>query len=139
MLSSFYKSKIESLFINLDKIPYVYENSLFKEALDQMINNKLGVLCVVNNNLDLKGILTDGDIRRKLIKIQKPLSAFFADDIINHINKQPFTVNKTITVLEAITIMSEKKIWDLPVVENKKLIGILHLNDILKKLINNKI
>jgi DeoR family transcriptional regulator, catabolite repression regulator len=103
-----------------------------------MIKNNLGVICIINKNLILKGIFTDGDIRRKLIKIQKPLSAFFSDDVKNHMNKKPFTINKNTTVIQAIKLMSKRKIWDIPVVsKNNKLIGILHLNSLLKYLYKN--
>ena len=77
MLSELYRNKIKKYIISIDNIPHINDDALFKEALDEMIKNKLGIICILNKNYILKGILTDGDIRRKLLKIQKPLSAFF--------------------------------------------------------------
>ena len=135
MLNKFYKDKISKYIIPLEDIPLVYEKDFFKDALDSMIKNNLGVICIIDKNLVLKGIFTDGDIRRNLINVQKPLSAFFSDYVKEHMNKKPFTINKNNTVLHAIKLMNKKKIWDIPVVSNSnKLIGILHLNSLLKYL-----
>ena len=135
MLNNFYKDKISKYIIKLENVPYVHDDAFFKDALDEMITNKLGVVCIINKNLVLKGIFTDGDVRRKLIKIQKPFSALFSDDVKKYMSKKPLTINKNTTVLAALKIMTKNRIWDLPVVDkNKKLIGLLHLNSILKSL-----
>ena len=47
----------------------------------------LGILCIVDEENRLKGIITDGDLRRMLLNIQKPFSAFFIDDVIKHSKK----------------------------------------------------
>ena len=46
-----------------------------KEALESMMRLKFGVCFCVRDNGKLVGILTDGDIRRKILNIQKPFSA----------------------------------------------------------------
>ena len=44
---------------------------------------KLGVACVIDKNQNLKGVFTDGDFRRLLLKSQRPLSRIFIEDIID--------------------------------------------------------
>lgn len=136
-LSKLLKEKVSSFIMNMDKIPFVYDNVFFKEAIDLMNLNKLGIVCIVDKNTKLKGVFTDGDIRRKIIKIQKPFSALFADDVLLHTNLKPITINENKNILNAIKLMNKNKIWDLPVISNSgKLLGLLHMNDILKKILD---
>ena len=73
---------IKDVMLSLDFFPVVSEKIILKEALEEMSNKKLGIACVVDNNFKLLGIITDGDIRRKILSIQKPLSSIFIDDCI---------------------------------------------------------
>lgn len=123
--------------ITLDKFPVIAENLFFKEALDVMNEKKIGIACIVNENNILKGILTDGDIRRKLLKVQMPLSALFVEDCIEHAILSPTVVDPDTSLIDAVAIMEKKQIWDLPVVDKDgKLIGLLHLHPVVKKLLN---
>ena len=63
---------------------------IFLEALDQMDKFKLGVAIIINKDKELLGILTDGDIRRTLIKNQKPLSDFHWCQIPTYLTNQSF-------------------------------------------------
>ncbi len=131
--------KIKDVMIPLEDFPVVRETLFFKEALEIMSEKKLGIACVVDENNFLKGILTDGDLRRKLLKVQKPLSSLFVDDCIEHAILSPISINSNTSLLEAIEIMGNNKIWDLPVVDIEgKLIGLLHLHPVVKSLLNEK-
>jgi len=68
---------VSEVMMGLERVPVIKENVILKEALEEMGRFRLGVACIVNDNNKLLGILTDGDIRRKLLKVQKPFSAFF--------------------------------------------------------------
>jgi len=84
--------------------------------------------------------LTDGDIRRKILNVQKPFSALLNDDLILHINKKPSKIRGEYSVLSVLKLMKKKLIWDLPVVDkNNKLIGMLHLQSIVNLLIKKNI
>ena len=125
--------------IRLSSIPLAPKKMLLKEALEEMGRHALGISCVIDNDGRLLGILTDGDIRRKLLKIQKPFSAFFADDAIDHAVKDPFIINPDETLSAAVQLMESKKIWDLPVVNNDNLlVGLLHLHPVVKALLSKK-
>lgn len=136
-LSKLLQEKVSSFLMTIDNIPFVYDNVLFKEAIDLMNLNKLGIVCIVDNNKKLKGVFTDGDIRRKIIKIQKPFSALFADDVLLHTNLKPITIYENKNILNAIKLMNKNKIWDLPVISSSgKLLGLLHMNNILKMILD---
>lgn len=129
--------KIKDVMITMEKFPVVRETLFFKEALDLMSEKKLGIACIVDQNNLLKGILTDGDIRRKLLKVQKPLSSLFIDDCIDHAIIDPLVTSPEGSLNEAINIMEVHQIWDLPVVDDQgKLIGLLHLHPAVKALLN---
>ena len=99
-----------------------------------MNNFRLGVVCVTDEDGKLLGIFTDGDIRRLLLKSQKPFAALFADDIIVHANSSPTTIGDTALLREAIQVMEKKEIWDLPVVaeDSGEFLGLLHLHPAIK-------
>ena len=107
--------------------PVVRENTILKEALENMGEFNLGISCVVDSNRKLLGILTDGDVRRKLLKSQKPLSALFVDDVLDHSIKSPIVVNPSALLIDAVNLMDKNQVWDLPVLDNEgTLLGILH-------------
>lgn len=131
------KILVSDVMLSVNDFPIVSEKTILKETLEQMDNYHLGISCIVDNNTHLLGILTDGDIRRKLLSVQKPLSAFFIDDALIHAIIKPITVPPDILLIEAINLMGDKKVWDLPVVDNDKLIGLLHLHPAIKRLISH--
>ena len=121
--------------ITPEKFAQVNPNEFLKEALDKMTDSKLGIVCIVEDNL-LKGVITDGDIRRKLLNVQKPFSAFFTDYAIDHSISKPITCSENDTLKFAIELMEEKQIWDLPVLDdNGLLVGLLHLHAAIKHFI----
>ena len=127
---------VSEIMIPIDQFPVIREKTIFKEALEKMGQAGLGIVCIVDNNTKLLGILTDGDIRRKLLKVQKPLSAFFIDDAIDHAIHSPVTSNPNDLLISAIDLMGKKKVWDLPVINDQGvLVGLLHLHPAVKALL----
>ena len=130
--------KIKDVMLSLDEFPVVTKDVIFKEVLEEMGNKKLGIACVVDENYKLLGILTDGDIRRKILSIQKPLSSIFIDDCLDHAILSPKTISIDDPIIMAVNLMGENKIWDLPVVENGILKGLLHLHPLVNSLLKSK-
>ena len=127
---------VSDVMMPLDRMVVIGEIIIMKEALEKMGRSHLGIACVVDTNNKLLGILTDGDIRRKLLKVQKPFSALLVDDALEHAIRSPITTQPDMTLKETVVLMGEKKIWDLPVVNNKGiLIGLLHLHPAIKALL----
>jgi len=129
--------KVEDVMIEMGNFPVVDKKVILKEALTEMGNANLGLVCIINDKSELLGLITDGDLRRKLLKVQKPFSAFFVDDAVVHANNRPIICNPQDNLKDVVRLMGNKQIWDLPVVnQDNKLVGLLHLHPAIKKLIN---
>jgi arabinose-5-phosphate isomerase len=127
---------VSDVMMSVDKFPVIGETVILKEALEEMGKSHLGIACIVNDSHALLGILTDGDIRRKLLKVQKPFSAFFVDDALEHAIRSPATIQPMDTLVDAVNLMEQKQIWDLPVVgKHNILVGLLHLHPAIQALL----
>lgn len=128
--------KTENIMLTPEKFAQVTPDEFLKVALDKMSESKIGIVCVVENK-QLKGIITDGDIRRKLLNIQKPFSALFSDYVIDHAIKAPTVCSDQDSITYALELMEKNQIWDLPVLNSKnELVGLLHLHAVIKHLIS---
>ncbi len=127
---------VSDVMMGLGRVPVIKEAVILKEALEEMGRTRLGIVCIVDADNKLLGILTDGDIRRKLLKVQKPFSAFFVDDALDHAIRAPMTIKPGDTLVHAVDVMEQKQIWDLPVVDdNGLLVGLLHLHPAVQALL----
>ena len=114
------------------KMPTINYKKKFKDALKIMNQKKLGVVVVLKNKF-IKGLVTDGDLRRVL----KDNSNY--DNLDKLMTRNPLVVNESMPASKALAIMNEKKITSLLVVSdkdlnknNKKLIGIIHIHFLLQ-------
>ena len=126
---------VADVMLPLEKTPKTSGRTLLKEALELMDKHRLGIVCISDADGALEGIITDGDIRRMLSTVQKPLAALMSDDVIVHAIKSPTTVKASTSLQDAIDIMGKKQIWDLPVVDQGKLQGLLHLHPAINAII----
>ena len=131
--------RVDQVMLLPNRFPVMDEREMLKEALEAMGQSRLGIACIVDSDWKLLGILTDGDIRRKLLKVQKPFSAFFVDDALDHAILAPTTTHPDDTLVHAISLMGKKQIWDLPVVDDQGvLVGLLHLHPAIQALLGIK-
>jgi arabinose-5-phosphate isomerase len=136
--NNFLKQKIKNLVLDQSESAVVEEKTILKETLEKMIFFKIGMACVVNKNNILVGVITDGDLRRKLLTNQKPWSALLNDDAVDHCKQKPITIRENDSLKKTIDIFRKKKVWDLPVLDKKgKLLGIIHLQNILNIMMKN--
>ena len=127
---------VQDVMMNCDSFPIVDERELVRETIIEMCNYGLGVACIVDTNNKLKGVFTDGDIRRLILKVQKPIAALFVDDVKVYCTKIYASITPDTSLKSAILLMEELNIWDLPVVDDEKnLKGLLHLHPALKTLL----
>ena len=119
------KNVTEVMHIN-HRLPIVNENTKMSAALVVMTKKSFGCLGVINNNNNIVGIITDGDLRRKIN------SKFLDKKAYEIMTKKPTIADKTILVGEALNIMNRKKITSLFICEKKKPIGIVHIHDLLR-------
>ena len=121
--------KVSDLMHTGDDIPLVSEDTMLQDALVVMTAKMLGCVGVVDDKGVLKGIITDGDLRRWLSPdlLQKKVS-----DVMT---KNPKTVGPDVLAAEALNIMNNtgKGITQLFVVQDdNKPIGIIHIHDCLR-------
>ncbi len=108
-------------------IPVVKKDSRLKDIIYTISSKRLGCAVVVDNG-KIKGIITDGDIRRLLEK-DADIRNFKAADFMN-IN--PKTARKDILAKTALEIMEKNKITQIIITDNKKLAGILHIHTLVE-------
>lgn len=119
--------KVEDILDNKNK-PATNIHSTIQEVIFEISNKRLGVTAVLDGD-DIKGIITDGDIRRMLEKTTD-LSSITAKDIMT-IN--PKTIDVTAKVEEALNTMEAFEITQLVITNQGIYAGIIHLHDILKE------
>lgn len=129
---------LRDVMLPLDQFAVVPPRTLFKVALEDMHRFRLGVVCVAQDG-KLQGVVTDGDIRRQLLTHQKPFSALFADDVSVHMTSDPLSITPDRSLSEAVAVMEDARVWDLPVVdEDGQLLGLLHLHPVVKALMGDQ-
>lgn len=120
---------VAELMIKDEKLPLAQEDELFTDVIELISEKKLGLAIITDKNGFMTGVLTDGDIRRTLIKYH---------NVKDLKTKDVMTVNpKTILPQElaakALHLMEKYSITALAITdENKKPVGVLHIHDLLK-------
>lgn len=119
--------KVSDLMLK-ENLPVVDENLRFLDAVRLISEKKLGCAFIVNPDNSLKGVITDGDIRRILLKYTGIENLKVKDVMVLN----PKCVNSDDLAAKALSIMEKYSITSLGVVENNKLTGIIHIHDLLK-------
>ena len=115
-----------------NKFTIVNPNEPLVKVLERMTKFGIGHCCIIDEQAKLVGVFTDGDLRRLILSIQKPLPALLLDEISKHMSTNPKTVFADSLALELKNTMLAFNIWDLPVVNrDNKLIGLIHMSSIL--------
>ncbi len=109
--------------------PVVAENKKISEVLFKITQGRAGSATVVNKKGKLSGIFTDGDLRRHL-EVDPNLSRRQVKEVMT---KNPTTVSPQMLAVEAMRILKDKKIDEVPVVDkHNRPIGLLDVQDLLK-------
>ncbi len=122
----------KDIMVSGKKMPIINYQKNFREALKVMNQKKLGILVIIKKKF-IKGLLTDGDLRRELKNYS------YNNNLDKFMTKDPLVVNENMPASKALAIMNEKKITSLLVVadkdlnkKNKVLRGIIHIHFLLK-------
>ena len=110
-----------------ENLPIVKDNASIIDVIHTITKGKLGLCVVVDDNDNIKGILTDGDIRRIMEKYKEKMFDLKLDEIIS---KNPKTISPDAKLIEANEKMAENKITSLLVTENNKLLGVVQIYDL---------
>ena len=121
--------KVEDIMRKGESNPVVSENKKISEVLFKITKARAGSAQVVNKNGRLSGIFTDGDLRRHL-EVDPNLSKRKVKEVMT---KNPKAVGPQMLAAEAMRILKDKRIDELPVVDKKgRPIGLLDVQDLLK-------
>ena len=111
----------------------VSENKTINNAIKLLAENNIGALPVLNNSMELCGIISERDIIREM---SKNIAVNFKKSFINSImTSKVITIDKNKRSEEIMDIMSKNKIRHIPIVEKKILIGIVSIGDVVKRLL----
>ena len=110
-------------------LPIVHENDTFLETVDLISKKKLGCALVVNDDDKLVGLLTDGDIRRILLRYPD-VSVLRTNTVMT---KNPKTISPDAMATKALAFMEKYSITSLAVCdEENHPIGVIHIHDLLR-------
>lgn len=121
--------RVSDLMVSNSAIPKVNENAFFKDVVFEISSKRIGCTCVVDKTGKLKGIITDGDIRRTLQKFDS-IADIKAKDIMN---KSPKLINENMLGETALELMEKYTIMQLVITNKKKMpTGVVHMHDLVK-------
>ena len=110
-----------------ENLPIVRWNASLKQAIDVMTHGKLGTVLIVDKDGVLDAILSDGDLRRALMREDFDLN----DAAIKYATLKPKELNdKEMLAIDALALIERYKIQLLAVVENGVPVGVLHIHDL---------
>ncbi len=116
-----------------NKIPFVYENEIMKNALKILNSKKLGFLVVINKKGLNVGVFTDGDLKRLL---QKKINIKNLK-IKSFMTKNPYKVEESMLASDILSQMNKRKITNVTVykkINKNKTIGVIHIHHLLSTL-----
>ena len=107
-------------------LPLIEQNSLIIDAVLEMTEKKYGCAVIIDNHKKIKGIITDGDLRRAIKKLN------MSDKATSIMNKKPVTATPDLLISSAIMLMNKNSITSLLIVKKNIPIGIVNLKNCLE-------
>ncbi len=117
------------------KIWTISKDQSVRQALVLMSEKNIGAIIIVDSNDIPIGIFSERDYARKIILKGKSSKDTLLDEVMT---KELITINRDYKIDKCMEIMNEKKIRHLPVLENKKVVGIISIGDVLKIMIKEQ-
>ena len=112
----------------MNEKPLVNSEDQLNSVILEISSKRLGMTAVEDSN-KLVGVITDGDLRRMLIK-DVNINELRAKDVMT---QKPKTISPDSLAVEALDIMKENKISQLIVSEDRNYLGVVHFQDLLKE------
>ncbi len=119
---------VDDLVVHNEK-PIVNMDSALQDVILEISSKRLGCAAVINNDGNLAGIITDGDLRRMLQNGEK-MEGKIASDIMS---KNPKVMHSGDFAVTALEVMQSNSITQVIVLKDGKVIGFVHLHDLLKE------
>ncbi|EAQ35182.1 Sugar isomerase, KpsF/GutQ family protein [Nitrobacter sp. Nb-311A] len=109
-----------------DALPVALLGTLMSQAIAEMTAKTFGCVAIVDDNGTLAGIITDGDLRRRM---SPDLLSLKVEDVMT---RTPITVRPDQLVGEVLDLLNTTKKTQLLVADNNKLVGVIHFHDLLR-------
>ncbi len=117
--------RVEQVMHAGDDLPSVDESTSMREVIYEMSRKGLGMTCVTSNGA-LAGIITDGDLRRRMTTTPDVLD-LRASDVMT---TSPVTIPRNLLAVEALNLMEHRKITSVIVSTGLAIEGVVHLHDL---------
>lgn len=115
-----------------EELPMVGVGASLREALLEIAEKRLGCTCVVGDDQELVGFLTDGDLKRSLLAHDQPLD----HPVTDFMSTEPRTVEADCLARDALREMEQdprRPVTQLVILEGRQPVGLLHMHDILRQ------
>ena len=120
--------RVEDVFDKTNQ-PRVSEDETIKNVLITISSHRLGATVVLGPDGDLRGIITNGDVRR-MVENGKDINTLQAKDIMS---RSPKTVDKSALAVDALRMMEANNITSVVVLDGGKYAGLIHIHDIMRE------
>lgn len=124
--------KVEDIMIYGEALPLCYVDQTLKEILPEFSEKKCGCVIVLDREEKVKGIFTDGDLRRAL---QKKINNLLDHPMEQLMTQSFLSVERHHLVQEAAKVMQKdinKRVTTLPVLDEERLVGLLRMHDVVQ-------
>ena len=121
--------RVRALMHSGKQCPIVHDDTRMRDVIYEMSSKGLGMTCVVDSSEELLGIITDGDLRRRMQRGTEILD-LTAGDVMT---RNPIAVTPDTLAAEALNIMEQRKITAIVVTDSEqpsRLEGVVHLHDL---------
>jgi len=120
--------RVESLMHSGEAVPVVKDSAVLSHVIEVMTKKKLGMTCVLDEQDRLAGVITDGDLRRSLLKYGDAALTKLARDCMT---RSPKVISKEELASKALNLLEANKITALVVTtDDDRIEGIIHLHDL---------
>lgn len=121
--------KVKDLMITGEKMPLVKDSESFTDVIRTISDYKLGMAMITDSNGILSGVLTDGDIRRTIIK-HSDTSGLSVKEVMT---TNPKRITEDAYAASALNLMEKYSITALAVVNDSNIpVGVIHVHDLLR-------
>jgi arabinose-5-phosphate isomerase len=119
--------RVEQLMSAGDALPVVQLHTSMRDVIYEMSRKGLGMTSVVEKDGRLAGIITDGDLRRKMATTPN-IQDLCAKDVMT---ANPIAIRQTTMAVEALAMMEQRKITSIVVIDaDRRVEGVVHLHDL---------
>lgn len=120
--------KVSDLMHTGDEMPLIGEDAIMQDALITMSAKMLGCVGIIGHSGELKGIITDGDLRRWMSP------NLITEKVSTVMTRNPKTISPDVLAIEAVNVMNNtgNGITNLFVIKDNKPVGVIHIHDCLR-------